>query len=83
MSRLTLFVAVIIATCCTAVARAQTTQPSDAWTPLMNGRDFTGWYTFLRGEGRDKDSRHVFQIDDVGVVHLYRDAEDGADMPFG
>jgi hypothetical protein len=71
-------------------ASSQTTQPTTAptpapaeWAPLMNGKDFTGWYTFLRGPGRNNDPDHVFQIEPDGVVHIYKDAPDGAEQPFG
>ena len=60
-------------------AWAQTTQPC---TPLFNGRDLSGWYTFLKGAGRDKDPDRIFQVHD-GMVHLYKDAAEGAAMPFG
>ena len=80
---------VLAVTCSCTTARAQATRPAAAaassreWTPLLNGKDLTGWYTFLRGPGRDKDPQHVFQVTGDGVVHLYKDAEEGADMPFG
>lgn len=38
--------------------------------PLFNGRDFTGWYTFLPSQGRDKDPEKVYTIEEGGVIHV-------------
>ena len=55
---------------------------SREWRPLFNGKDLSGWYTYLQEEGKDKDGKRVFQVHD-GMIHLYKDGEDGAKMPFG
>jgi hypothetical protein len=39
-------------------------------TALFNGRDFSGWYTFLPSKGRDNDPEKVFTIEDGGVIHV-------------
>jgi len=57
------------------------------WVELFNGKNLDGWYTFLKGQGRDDDpsdgdSSKVFQVDD-GVIHLYKDHQDGTDAPLG
>ena len=54
----------------------------DGWMPLFNGKDFTGWYSYLEGEGRNNDPGHVFTVKD-GVIHIYRDVADGKPAPFG
>ncbi|HLY75911.1 MAG TPA: DUF1080 domain-containing protein [Planctomycetota bacterium] len=36
---------------------------------LWNGRDFTGFYTYLRNSGRNNDPDHVFQVLD-GMIHV-------------
>lgn len=67
-------------------AFAQTTQPASsdgsAFKSLFNGTDLTGFYTYLKGEGKNNDPQKVFQVHD-GVVHVYKDAVEGSAMPFG
>ena len=66
-----------------ALAHAQpATQPAADWKPLFNGKDFTGWYTYLKGPGKDIDATHVFSIDD-GMIHIYKDAADGSQQLSG
>jgi hypothetical protein len=79
------FVANSFLTClmfCTLASAQPTTQPTADWKPLFNGKDFAGWYTYLKGSGKDVDPTHVFSVDD-GMIHIYKDAEDGATQPFG
>jgi hypothetical protein len=52
------------------------------WTPLWNGRDLTGWYTFLQKHGKDRDPDKVITIED-GAIHLYKHAEDGSEVVMG
>ena len=54
----------------------------DGWIPLFNGKDLTGWYTYLDQDGRNNDPGQVFTIED-GVIHVYKHAEDGAQVPIG
>jgi len=49
---------------------------------LFNGRNLEGWFTYLEGKGRNNDPEKVFQVHD-GVIHIYKDAEEGTKMPFG
>jgi hypothetical protein len=37
---------------------------------LFNGKDFSGWYTFVPGEGKNVDSRGIFKIEEGGVIHV-------------
>jgi hypothetical protein len=39
------------------------------WQPLFNGRDLTGWYTYLPSHGVDRDPEGVFRVED-GVLHI-------------
>lgn len=55
---------------------------ADGFTPLFNGRDLTGWYTFLQKHGKDKDPDRVITIQD-GAIHLYKHADDGALVVMG
>jgi Domain of Unknown Function (DUF1080) len=52
------------------------------WTPLFNGRDLSGWYTFLQKHGRNQDPDHVITIED-GMIHLYKDAPEGSGVVMG
>src|SRR5215211_8506660 len=60
------------------------TPPRDAggWTPIFNGRDLTGWYTFLQKHGKDSDPDRVITIED-GAIHLYKHAPDGSPVVMG
>lgn len=53
-----------------------------SWTSLFNGKDFTGFYTWLPKLGRDNDPNHIFQVEN-GVIHLYGQAPDQSEQPFG
>lgn len=37
--------------------------------PLFNGKDLTGWYSFLKGRGKNNDSAGVFSVKD-GLLHI-------------
>src|SRR5258708_34409638 len=37
--------------------------------PLFNGKDLTGWYTFLRTKGKNSDPEKVFVVED-GLLHI-------------
>ena len=50
------------------------------WTPLFNGRDLAGWYTFVEGK-KGEDPQKVVQVHD-GMIHMYKDATAGAPAPF-
>lgn len=61
----------------------QTPSPADGkWTPLFNGRDLTGWYTFLQKHGKNHDPDRVVTIED-GLIHLYKHAADGSEVVMG
>jgi hypothetical protein len=66
----------------TMPAAAQTTQPSGGIRLLFNGKDLSGWHTFLRGVGRDTDSSRIFQVHE-GAIHIYKDAPNATTQPFG
>lgn len=63
------------------------TQPAtraeaERWTPLFNGRDLDGWYTFLQEHGKNQDPDRVITIED-GAIHLYKHAPDGGKVVMG
>jgi len=37
--------------------------------PLFNGKDLSGWYSFLKLKGKDNDSNRVFTVND-GLLHI-------------
>src|SRR5438046_1901475 len=65
-------------------ASAQTTRPTSdqSWRPLFNGKDLTGWYTYLKDDAKDRDTQHVFQVHD-GMIHIYKSVPDGEQAQFG
>ena len=63
-----------------AIRRAD--EPKDGWISLFNGRDLTGWYTFLQKHGKDRDPDHVIAIED-GAIHLYKDATERSEVVMG
>ena len=67
-----------------ARAAGQDTPPRETsgWTPLFNGRDLTGWYTFLQKHGKDRDPDRVITIED-GAIRLYKHAAEGSEVVMG
>jgi hypothetical protein len=62
-----------------APARAQDTVK---WKPLFNGRDLTGWYTYVDGLGKGQDPDRIIQVHN-GVIHIYKDTPEGSRVRFG
>jgi hypothetical protein len=61
---------------------------SDGWISLLKGNTLDGWYTYLadKGANADKgtnqDPDGIFTIHE-GVLHIYKNAEEGSKMPYG
>jgi hypothetical protein len=55
---------------------------AERWVPLFNGRDLTGWYTFLQKHGKNQDPDRVITIED-GSIHLYKHAPEGSTVVMG
>jgi hypothetical protein len=55
---------------------------SEAWAPLFNGRDLSGWYTFLQKHGKNHDPDGVITIED-GAIQLYKNAPEGSMVVMG
>jgi len=55
---------------------------SGGWTPLFNGRDLDGWYTFLQRHGKNSDPDRVITIEG-GAIHLYKHAAEGSNVVMG
>ncbi len=55
------------------------------WIPLFNGKDLDGFDTFLGRyveEQLNEDPGNNIVVHD-GIIHIYRDAPQGAEVPFG
>lgn len=63
--KLQLVLALLLATVSTQLCAAE---PS-AKVVLFNGRDLSGWYSYLEKPGRDKDPNGNFKVED-GVIHI-------------
>lgn len=53
-----------------------------ATTPLFNGQDLYGWYSWLPTYGRDNDPLGMFRVDD-GMIHILGTDVDPALFEFG
>lgn len=54
----------------------------EGFRPLFNGRDLTGWYTFLQKHGKDSDPDRIITIED-GAIHLYKHTPDKQEVVMG
>jgi hypothetical protein len=54
----------------------------DGWTPLFNGKNFDGWYTYLESAGKNNDPNHVFKIEN-GAIHILDVPMSGGKSPNG
>lgn len=78
-SRFTLVVSILMGFLAGAPARSA---DEPAWTPLFNGRDLEGLYTFLQKHGKNRDPDRVVTIED-GAIHLYKHAPEGSEVVMG
>jgi hypothetical protein len=61
-----------LATCVLSVPSASAAEgkpENDGWVSLFNGKDFTGWYTYLDSSGKNKDPKGVFKVEN-GMIHI-------------
>lgn len=66
MTRTLLLAAAAVAVVGAALGRAD--QPAAGYTPLFNGKDLTGWTTFLDPRAKDADPKKVWTIEN-GEIH--------------
>src|SRR6202035_876026 len=52
-----------------ASAASEEKSENDGWVPLFNGKDFSGWYTYLDSDGKNKDPKGVFKVEN-GMIHI-------------
>lgn len=77
--------ALTLVTAMALAAQGTDSAPKDGggkWVPLFNGRDLTGWYTFLQKHGKNSDPDRVITIED-GAIRLYKHADDGSNVVMG
>jgi hypothetical protein len=65
-----------------AATASEPGQAKERWVSLFNGRDLSGWYTFLQKHGKDRDPDHVIVIED-DTIHLYKDAPEKSQVVMG
>ena len=63
-------------------ARPSAAVAAERAIPLFNGRDLTGWYTFLQKHGKNQDPDRVITIED-GMIHLYKNTPEGSTVVMG
>ena len=68
-SSLCLILAACVLSSASAFAASGPKPENDGWTPLFNGKDFSGWYTYLDSSGKNKDPKGVFKIEN-GMIHI-------------
>ena len=66
-SSLCLILAACVGT--TSASAAEDKPGNDGWVSLFNGKDFTGWYTYLDSSGKNKDPNGVFKVEN-GMIHI-------------
>ncbi|MEO6316039.1 MAG: DUF1080 domain-containing protein [Chitinophagaceae bacterium] len=59
----------IIAWCCLLVCLDASAQQSKNMTPLFNGKDLSGWHSFLTSKGINNDPDKIFSVED-GILHI-------------
>ena len=71
MKRIILVTLVVISIIAIRVERgfAQTSQSQQETIHLFNGQNLDGWYTFIKGRGRDNDPKAVFTVKDE-LIHI-------------
>ncbi len=52
------------------------------WTPLFNGTNLDGWYTYLPSRGKNNDPENVFKVEN-GLLHILDVPDTGANREFG
>jgi hypothetical protein len=58
------------------------TTDEEGWTPLFNGRNLDGWYTWLPSTGKNNDPKRVFKAEN-GMLHILDVPVTGQKQEFG
>ena len=64
-----LFIAIFLLDITNVSAQTRSKKNRSKTTQLFNGKNLDGWYTFLKGRGRDHDPRDVFTVNN-GLLHI-------------
>lgn len=43
---------------------------TDGFTPLLNGSNLDGWYTWIESTGKNNDPEHYFKVETDGSLHI-------------
>lgn len=65
-------IGLVLVTCVLGLAPSATAESkpeNDGWIPLFNGKNLDGWYSYLESDGKNKDPRGVFKVED-GMIHI-------------
>lgn len=54
---------------CAVPASPAQPKADEGFTPLFNGKDLAGFYTYLKGEGKNQDAKKVFTVAD-GMIRV-------------
>lgn len=54
----------------------------EGWTPLFNGKNLDGWYTWLPSTGKNNDPKRVFKAE-AGMLHILDVPVTGQAQEFG
>ena len=69
-SAILISVLIIIESCGTVKSNSGGVKTSQSGSlDLFNGKDLTGWYTFIKGRGTGTDPKHVFTVQD-GLIRV-------------
>lgn len=74
-SRLAVCICVLASATLATAADTSPKRGEQKWTPLFNGQNLDGWYTYLDGPGKNSDPDRVFQVHD-GLIHIYKNHAD-------
>ncbi len=66
---LCLWITSMLVCVCAAAQRSATIPPHGKLVPLFNGKDFTGFDTWLQAQGLNHDPEKIFQVE-KGVIHV-------------
>ncbi len=58
-----------VAVTASAVSLGAFTQAGRGGVSLLNGKDLTGWYLYILGQGRNNDPKKVFAVEN-GMLHI-------------
>lgn len=61
---------------------ADPTPDNEGWTPLFNGKNLDGWYTWLPSTGKNDDPKRVFKAEN-GMLHILDIPVTGQQQEFG